>query len=1203
MLKNESKNINSVRFKIYILFIISNLVIFLIGTFFIIKGINSYEQKYLREKLRSQLMDVTMRFIAGRRRMLENANNIIAHAFKKNFIQSMFPSKKITSVYLIKVKNGKILDLERFNQNGYKTEQNTKYSRFLYIISMKHRHILYGFGRDEHEKLIDLRIVYRLLRKGNGYLLILNKNITSSYLLRIRKKKNMIANIGVYYGNRRSAVTVFRNNKLIGVGQRTNLKQYKVLKKGEHVYESLWLGGIPFYIYNSPIYNVEGKIIGITGVGIKEFGWFKYIFKFYMLILVFLIILATSSLIFLYFNKRFINRFYELLRLINGINPNNPEKLEHPSSFKNKRGIEVELLELYEAINGLNNAIIEKRKENQIIVSIINDFGMEITVEDDINTIADKLISAIVEKMGFDYGWFGIPDELDKEIKIKTSYNSDFNYAKDLIIKYDDSNYMKSLTGKALKSMNYMVINDVSTDENIPLYKQRLMNYNFNSLGAFPLIANGEIYGIIGVYSKEKNAFSGIEPEIIFNLAGYAAYIIQYLKNLKRSKVLSDMAEDMLRYIASQGETGSLEDKHENFFERDKFFNGVEENLSADFVEFIIYDTVRDEISDALFSKGWNNNIGVSSIAPEPTKFIRERVKENRLDCYDYLEDELTTPKFKNMNVRDIILFAFKGSKNHRYLAVSGAKDRRILFKEQDIYFFRDAMTLFAGYYEINKLYQELESSLEILENREILINKMTAFGLVSVNITKETVDIYNDYLASIFELDKFNATLSINQFYENIKKSFEDEYLAEKIFQTYVKNRYVSTIDSVEISLKSGIILSMKSNLFSTKEGEIIRLLVFENVTDIKNYLKDMERSKDRLNILYNLSYKLSNVFTIEYAIKTFAEGIYSIKKEGNGIVDSIHINIFDSVNKKTVTSLIYYRNENESWDDPALKHSDNSSKIIVTVNNINYKDYISNCKLLKRRKKSDLIDMTDNCEFRGTDGSYRCFVLKISDEVASTVSVESKDKNFFSLEITDLIREIINIASPVFAKLILIETNRELALTDSLTGIHNRRFMYEFTKREISRAIRNSTDLSIVILDIDKFKDINDNYGHHIGDLMLMEFVGDLKNVLMRKQDIITRYGGDEFVMILPDTDKENAFNLMEKLRINIQDKVYKFQNNLSLSITISIGLANLISKEVNKKIKDNKNTEEILNILLKMADDNLYKAKDLGRNKVIG
>ncbi|MHB1661127.1 MAG: GGDEF domain-containing protein [bacterium] len=371
--------------------------------------------------------------------------------------------------------------------------------------------------------------------------------------------------------------------------------------------------------------------------------------------------------------------------------------------------------------------------------------------------------------------------------------------------------------------------------------------------------------------------------------------------------------------------------------------------------------------------------------------------------------------------------------------------------------------------------------------------------------------------------------------------------------------------------------------------------VLVLVNITDSKNYMKNLESLNKKLNLLNDLSYKLSMVFSLEYAIKTFAEGLYLIKKDKGGRVDSLHINIFDTVNKKTVTSLIYTRKENESAD------AESSGKVLVFTHNINYEDYILNCKLLEKgRKKNDTVN---DCEFRGTEGSYTCFSLKISDEVAGTISVDSKDKDFFTEEITALIKEIINIASPVFAKLLLIETNKELAITDPLTGIYNRRYMYEFAKREVIRAYRNKTYLSIAILDIDKFKNINDNYGHQAGDYVLKEFVTDLKNILMRKQDIITRYGGDEFVMILPDTDKRNTVDLMEKLRTIIKNKAYIVENNISLNIAVSIGVSGIEYPLDGNIIKNKDISDDILNYLLRAADDNLYKAKDSGRDRVVG
>ncbi|MHB8291437.1 MAG: GGDEF domain-containing protein, partial [bacterium] len=245
----------------------------------------------------------------------------------------------------------------------------------------------------------------------------------------------------------------------------------------------------------------------------------------------------------------------------------------------------------------------------------------------------------------------------------------------------------------------------------------------------------------------------------------------------------------------------------------------------------------------------------------------------------------------------------------------------------------------------------------------------------------------------------------------------------------------------------------------------------------------------------------------------------------------------------------------------------------------------------------------MANDCEFKGSDGSYTCFSLKVSNEIVGTVSVDSKDKDFFTDEINGFIKEIINIASPVFAKLILIETNKELAITDPLTGVYNRRYMYEFAKMEIARAYRNSTGFSMAIVDIDKFKNINDSYGHQIGDDMLVKFAKDLKNVLMRQQDIITRYGGDEFIIILPDTGKQNAINLMEKLRGYFKNKVYVFENNIHINITISVGVSSAEYSLEPKAIDNAYDAVALLNSILRSADENLYRAKELGRDRVVG
>ena len=797
---------------------------------------------------------------------------------------------------------------------------------------------------------------------------------------------------------------------------------------------------------------------------------------------------------------------------------------------------------------------------------------------------------------------FGKNTKIDKATGLKISYrqigayNNDFNYAKNLILKYDNSKYSENLIARAIKSKSYAIINNIETDFTVPLYKERLLKYKFLSLGAFPIICGTDLIGILAVYSTKKDAFDSIKAGAIFNLTNYVAYVLTYLKKFKRSLILSEMAESIMFSIIAKNKKGSENQQSLlAIFDKKEFLNNMEGNLETDFVEFIIYDGAKNEIKDAVFSNGWDDNIGVSSITPAPTAFVQKRITNNIFDAYDYQSDEFATEFFKNMMVRDIIIYVFKGPKNIKYMAVTGVKNRRKTFSLVDMDFFKDGINLFVSYYEISILFENLETLLNLLENRENLISKMVAFGVVSIDLTNKTVNIYNDYFAQVFDIDKFICNISLDEFFESIKGQFDDEIFAEDIFQAYIINMYATTIESVKINLKSGIILNMKSNLFLTKDNKVLRLLIFENITDSENYIKTLKRMNNKLNLLYDLANQLSTAFTLEYALKIFAQGLYLMKNEKGSAVSALHINIFDTVNKQTVTSLICVIKDEEMDDDAEL-----SSKIIINTNNINYDDYIPNCKLLKNGK----MDITVNdCKFKGGDGSYTCFLLKVSNEVVGTVSIDSKDKDFFTDETSGFIKEIINIASPVFAKLILIKTNEELAITDPLTGVYNRRYMYEYAKMEIARVYRNSTYFSMAIVDIDKFKNINDSYGHQIGDDMLVKFTKDLKNVLMRQQDIITRYGGDEFIIMLPDTGKQNAINLMEKLRGYFKNKVYVFENDIYINITISVGVSSAEYSLEQKTVDNAYDAEALLNGLLRFADENLYRAKELGRDRVVG
>ncbi len=178
------------------------------------------------------------------------------------------------------------------------------------------------------------------------------------------------------------------------------------------------------------------------------------------------------------------------------------------------------------------------------------------------------------------------------------------------------------------------------------------------------------------------------------------------------------------------------------------------------------------------------------------------------------------------------------------------------------------------------------------------------------------------------------------------------------------------------------------------------------------------------------------------------------------------------------------------------------------------------------------------------------------------------------------------------------------ELGYQDGLTHAYNRRYFDERLTNEISRCLRNNTDLVCLFLDVDHFKQVNDIYGHQAGDAVLIHLVS-LMTDQVRASDIVTRYGGEEFAILLPDTGLQLAHEVAERIRKNVEIQALVV-NNKALKITVSIGMASLsqikyypgsTNAKASKQIPDNFDKR-----LLENADQALYQAKQTGRNQVV-
>jgi diguanylate cyclase (GGDEF)-like protein len=193
-----------------------------------------------------------------------------------------------------------------------------------------------------------------------------------------------------------------------------------------------------------------------------------------------------------------------------------------------------------------------------------------------------------------------------------------------------------------------------------------------------------------------------------------------------------------------------------------------------------------------------------------------------------------------------------------------------------------------------------------------------------------------------------------------------------------------------------------------------------------------------------------------------------------------------------------------------------------------------------------------------------------------------------------TDFIEHLSSVVSVCLENNLHVEEIRRVSFLDALTGVNNRRFLEQRIGEELKRSQRNAEQLSCQFFDIDFFKSVNDKYGHQGGDTVLSLVAAAIKKQL-RDHDVFVRYGGEEFVALLSNTDEHKALETAERIRTAIQELVIVL-DGISISVTVSIGVSTYVPDGNSISIDD-----EVAMRLIKSADSALYRAKHNGRNCV--
>lgn len=255
--------------------------------------------------------------------------------------------------------------------------------------------------------------------------------------------------------------------------------------------------------------------------------------------------------------------------------------------------------------------------------------------------------------------------------------------------------------------------------------------------------------------------------------------------------------------------------------------------------------------------------------------------------------------------------------------------------------------------------------------------------------------------------------------------------------------------------------------------------------------------------------------------------------------------------------------------------------------------------CQALQNRKIHPLITPEKDKKCAHLDDTFSggslCIPLDMHDEIIGLIHLETgNDPSLISfLEMEEskylLLTTFAKNLSLAINNLKLRERLYYQAIRDPLTGLFNRHYMEETFEREIQRAIRKELNMGVIIFDIDHFKRFNDNFGHLAGDVMLKE-IASFVTANVRKEDIVSRYGGEEFLIIMPDASLSVAKERAEFLRRKVKDLKILYQDRLLDPVTLSFGVSSfpLHGRDVET--------------LIKKADEALYRAKGEGRDRVV-
>lgn len=353
----------------------------------------------------------------------------------------------------------------------------------------------------------------------------------------------------------------------------------------------------------------------------------------------------------------------------------------------------------------------------------------------------------------------------------------------------------------------------------------------------------------------------------------------------------------------------------------------------------------------------------------------------------------------------------------------------------------------------------------------------------------------------------------------------------------------------------------------------EALEIIKNEKLANYKKENEEKEKEIKEITSLYSAVKELNNVIKLDDTMETIVEIMKKILK----------VNF--KISPDDVAYILLIRKEFDfkiakikGFEETVIKENERNIIQAILKNISHNKKIIYKPSILGER----------GVEIFGFIKSLLFIPLYAEKKLFGVLFLAGNKENIFTEKQIEYFEILANQIAISLEKAYLYEEVEQMSITDSLTGLYVHRYFQDKLENELKRASRYGTELSLIIGDIDFFKKINDTYGHLAGDYILKTISVILKNNTTMV-DAVARYGGEEFVIILPDTGKDKAHLLAVKIRKEIENYNFKFQEH-QIKVTISMGVASYPSDAITRRA------------LIEKADKALYKAKQEGRNRVV-